>query len=145
MKSYKITIVITSLIIGFFLVSIGSKDAFSQGLEWVAESSMLTARDSFTGGVIGGKIYVFGGNGDPNGFNLKSTEMFDPVTHSWTFKASNENNAGQGVEELTGAVFNDKLYVFGAWGGGTPYGVFNFVQEYDPATDTGPQKPPNQQ
>jgi PKD repeat protein len=110
--------------------------------EWVAENNMLTARDSFTGGVIDGKIYVFGGNGNPKGINLKSTEMFDPETHLWIYKSSNENNNGQGVEELTGAVFNDKLYVFGAWGGGTPYGVFNFVQKYDPATDTWTSKAP---
>jgi N-acetylneuraminic acid mutarotase len=110
--------------------------------KWVPESSMPTARDQFTGGVIGGKIYVFGGNGNPDGINLKSTEMFDPSTHLWTYKSSNENNGGQGVEELTGAVLNDKLYVFGAEGGGTPYGVFNFVQEYDPATDTWTSKSP---
>ena len=142
MKSYKISIVIASLIIGFFLLSMDRKVAFSQSLEWVSESSMLTARDQFTGGVIGGKIYVFGGNGNPDGFNLKSTEMFDPSTHLWTYKSSNENNGGQGVEELSGAVLNDKLYVFGAEGGGTPYGVFNFVQEYDPATDTWTSKAP---
>jgi N-acetylneuraminic acid mutarotase len=93
---------------------------------------MLTARDQFTGGVIDGKIYVFGGNANPDGINLKSTEIFDPATHQWTYKSSNENNGGQGVEELSGAVFNDKLYVFGAYGGDT---VFNFVQEYDPETD----------
>jgi len=41
---------------------------------WVAETPLSTPRDQFTGGVINGKIYVFGGNGDPNGINLKSTE-----------------------------------------------------------------------
>ena len=135
MKSAKCTLVITSLIISFFLVLVGCKDVLSQNLEWVPENCMFTPRDQFTGGVINGEIYVFGGNGNPDGFNLKTTEMFDPSTHIWTFKSSNENNGGQGVEELTGAVFNNRLYVFGAWGGGNPYGVFNFVQEYDPATD----------
>ncbi len=108
--------------------------------DWTAETPMNIARDQFTGGVINGKIYVFGGNGDPNGINLKSTEMFDPVTHQWTYKADNEHNSGYGVEELTGAVVNDRLYVFGAYGGGA--GVINFVEEYNPATNMWISKAP---
>jgi len=142
MQSNKITFVIASSIVCLFMLLLGSTHAFSQSFGWVVENSMLEARDQFTGGVIGGKIYVFGGNGNPDEINLKSTEIFDPATHLWTYKSSNENNNGQGVEELTGAVFNDKLYVFGAEGGGTPYGVFNFVQEYDPAADTWTSKAP---
>ena len=107
MRNYKIAAVIASLIIGFFLISIDRKDAFSQDLEWVPENCMFTPRDQFTGGVIDGKIYVFGGNGNPDGFNLKTTEMFDPTTHIWTYKSPNENNGGQGVEELSGAVLNN--------------------------------------
>ena len=108
---------------------------------WVAETPLSTPRDQFTGGVINGKIYVFGGNGNPNGVNLKSTEMFDPATQSWTYQANNENNNGFGVEELTGTVVNGKLYVFGAYGEGyPPYGVFNFVEEYDPITNTWTSK-----
>jgi len=107
---------------------------------WVAETSLLTPRDSFIGGVIDGKIYAFGGNGDPGGIDLKSTEVFDPATQSWSFLASNEHNGGFGVEELTGAVVNGKLYVFGGYSG--PSGVFNFVEEYDPATDTWTSKAP---
>jgi len=111
-------------------------------LGWTPVPPLLTARDQFTGGVIGGKIYVFGGNGDPDGVNLKSTEMYDPGTGQWSFRADNEHNAGYGVEELSGATMNDKLYVFGAHGGGDPYGVFNFIEEYDPATDTWTSKAP---
>ena len=64
--------------------------------------------------------------------------MFDPVTNLWSYRASNEHNDGHGVEELTGAVVNGKLYVFGANGGIGPdgfYGDFNFVERYDPDTD----------
>jgi N-acetylneuraminic acid mutarotase len=109
---------------------------------WQAGPPLNTARNQFAGGVINGKIYVFGGNRNPDGLNLKSTEMLDPASGSWVYKADNEDNGGQGVEEVSGAVVNGKLYVFGAWGGGNPFGVFNFVEEYDPATDTWASKAP---
>jgi N-acetylneuraminic acid mutarotase len=104
---------------------------------WLAETPLNTPRDQFTGGVIDGKIYVFGGNGDPNGINLKSTEMFDPATRLWTYRADNEHNNGNGVEELTGAVVNGKLYVFSEVGGGN-----SFVEEYDPISNTWTSKAP---
>ena len=111
---------------------------------WQSEPSMYTARDQFTGGVINGKIYVFGGNGNPDGFNLKSTEVFNPLAvdpaNEWTQLAdNNHNDFGWGVEELTGAVVNNKLYVFGAWGGltiGGNYGTKNFNEMYDPNTNS---------
>ncbi|MEA3414864.1 MAG: hypothetical protein U9R02_01705 [Thermodesulfobacteriota bacterium] len=33
----------------------------SQNLDWQPENCLLTPRDQFAGGVIDGKIYVFGG------------------------------------------------------------------------------------
>ena len=107
-------------------------------IPWVAEAPMNMARDQFAGGVIDGRIYVFGGNGNPNGINLKSTERYDPATMRWSRIANNEHNDGRGVEELTAAVVNNKLYVFGGWGGIAPdgyNGVFNFNEMYDPATN----------
>ena len=106
---------------------------------WIAETSLNTARDQFGGGIINGKIYVFGGN-SITGDNLNSTEMFDPITRKWNYRATNEHNDGYGVEELTSAVLNGKLYIFGGWGGGNPYGVFNFVEEYNPNLDTWSSK-----
>jgi N-acetylneuraminic acid mutarotase len=113
-------------------------------VEWHIEAQMLIERDQFTGGVIDGKIYVFGGN-DKDGSDLKSTEMFDPNTSTWTSRADNNHNSGYGVEELTGAVLDGKLYVFGAYGWsewtGTS-GVFNFVEEYNPATNNWRSRAP---
>lgn len=107
--------------------------------EWDSVSALSTARDQFTAGVIGNKFYVFGGNGNPDGRNLSSLEIYDIPTDSWSFGASNPHNAGLGVEELSGAVMDGKLYVFGAWGGS---GVINFVEEYDPAADQWRSLPP---
>lgn len=122
----------------FLLVLIFASAALAN---WESETPLNVPRDQFTGGVIDGKIYVFGGNGNPNGINLKSCEVFDPATHLWSYCADNENNNGNGVEELTGGVVDGKLYVFGAYsGGGT--GVINFVEEYAPATNTWTSKAP---
>jgi len=99
---------------------------------------MLTGRNQFCGGVINGKIYVFGGN-DHDGDNLKSIEGYDPNTMQWVKLADNNHNSYQGVEELTSAVVNGKLYVFGGWGGIGPYGdygVFSFNEMYTPATNS---------
>lgn len=107
-------------------------------MRWVAESPMFVGRDQFCGGVISNKIYIFGGN-DPDQANLKSTEGYDPVAMQWVRLADNNHNGGLGVEELTSAVVNGKLYVFGAQGGygqAGYYDVFNFNEMYNPATDT---------
>ena len=113
-------------------------------VEWQIEAPMLTERYHFTGGVIDGKIYVFGGNAE-GGTDLKSTEMFDPSTGTWTRRADNNNNAGHGVEELTGAVMDGRLYVFGACGwseSNWTSGDFNFVEEYNPTTSTWMSRAP---
>ena len=109
---------------------------------WQPGPPLLTARDQFAGGVLDGKLIVFGGNRNPDGGSLLSTELLDPAAGPWAYKADNGHNGGDGVEELSGAVVNGKFYVVGAWGGGTPYGVFNFVEEYDPLSDTWTSKAP---
>jgi len=113
-------------------------------IEWQLETPMSTPRYSFTGGVIDGKIYVFGGK-DSHGENLKSTEMFDPRTDTWTRRADNNHNAGYGVEELTSAVVDGKLYVFGAYGWSewrAVSGTINFVEEYDPVSNAWRSRSP---
>jgi len=103
---------------------------------WQLVSNMMTARDQFTGCVIGDKIYVFGGNGNPDGINLNSGEVYDINTSSWSSIASNTSD---GIEELSGVGLNGKFYVFGGWGCDNPSGycgVTNFNEMYDPDTDT---------
>ncbi|NOU14784.1 MAG: hypothetical protein HOO92_12615 [Methylococcaceae bacterium] len=127
---------------------IGNTQAFGIGPTWEAVAPINTPRFQFAAGATDNNIYIFGGNG-PNESNLKSLEALDlndPST--WSNLADNNNNCfggstcvdGGGVEEVTGAGLNGKFYVFGGYGGGNPYGVFNFVQEYDPASDTWSSK-----
>lgn len=125
----------TAFVCLLFLFSVLIRGSYADPSQvWEKESSLNLARDQFGGAVIDGRIFVFGGN-SKTGENLKSTEMFNPVTHQWSYRAANEHNGGEGVEELTAAVLNGELFVFGAWGGGKPYGVFNFVEQYNPNTN----------
>lgn len=103
-------------------------------ITWSATSNMPVARDQFTGGVIEGKLYVFGGNGDPDGFNLNRLDIYDLNTGVWTRGADYDF----GIEELTSAVVGGKLYVFGGWAG-SPVRV-NLC--YDPASDTWSETAP---
>lgn len=122
-------------------IGLGVKQApITNSTSWQSGPWLLTARDQFAGSVLNNKLIVFGGNGNPAGENLKSTELFDPATGSWVYKADNNHNGGYGAEELSGAVVNGKFYAFGGWGG--PDGVFNFVEEFDPSNNTWTSKAP---
>jgi len=115
----------------------------AQANTWTQLSSMATARDQFTGCLISNEVFVFGGN-DPTGFNLFCGEKYNILTDTWSGIADNphyENPSAseRGVEELSGVALNGKFYVFGAYGGYNEsgnYGVFNYNEMYDPATDT---------
>nr|WP_321465281.1 kelch repeat-containing protein [uncultured Desulfobulbus sp.] len=100
--------------------------------KWESCSSLHIGRDQFAAGVIDNKLYVFGGNSAYG--NSNSLEIFDTATGTWTLGTAHSYSAG--VEEVTGAVIDGAFFVFGAWGGGTPYGVFNFVEKYSPKTKT---------
>lgn len=100
---------------------------------WQEVASLQKPRTSFAGGVINGKIYVFGGGNSIANTAEKTLERYDPSTGNWSFLASNEHNGGQGVEEVSGAVLNNKLYVFGGDTGLPPTGNINEV--YDPGTN----------
>lgn len=111
---------------------------------WEAVGAVNTARDQFAAGVIDNKIYIFGGNDShpeeqvlEN--DLQSTEMLNLDQPSvWSYLVDNNGNGANGLngaEELTGAGFNGKFYVFGG-SQDTGTNTFNFVEEYDPAGDT---------
>ncbi len=81
---------------------------------WQSVAPLNTGRDQFAGGVVDGKIYVFGGNSRTTGA-INSTEMFDPAVGRWVYVA----DGPYGVEEVSGAGLNGKFYVFGGvfwWG-----------------------------
>ena len=79
---------------------------------WILVSNMITARDQFAGCVIGDKIYVFGGNDNPDGINLNSGEVYD-IGSVTIRNTQNIRNWGttRGLGELsTGPVPNKTKY-----------------------------------
>ncbi len=90
------------------------------------------------------RFFVFGGN-DADGFNLYTGQKYNIVTDTWSDIADNPHfehpwSHPEGVEELTGAALNGKLYVFGAYGGlrirQWILRRIQYNQMYDPAADT---------
>ena len=93
---------------------------------------MPGARTSTVGGVINGKLYVVGGV-PPAGYSTTTVEMYDPVTNTWTAKASALTTRAL----AGGGVINGKLYVVGGCvGSDCRIGVTNALEVYDPAANS---------
>ncbi|NBI31284.1 Kelch repeat-containing protein, partial [Chengkuizengella marina] len=72
---------------------------------WTVLNSMIKSRSAFDSEVIDGKIYVMGGDLSEDGY---STEVYDPVTNTWSrFSNMNLNKI------YTSHVINGKIYVLG--------------------------------
>jgi N-acetylneuraminic acid mutarotase len=100
---------------------------------WTIKAPMPTARSFHAAAVVDGKIYVLGGNTEPNFFNhVDIVEEYDPATDVWTTKAPMPTARSF----LAAAVIDGKIYALGGDGGNT------VVEEYDPATDTWTTKTP---
>jgi len=82
-------------------------------------------------GAIGGRIYI--SHGASGGAVQTVCYEYDPVTDTWTQKAS----ASVGRQAPGGAVVNDKLYSIC---GRLDSGATGAVEEYDPATNTWTSK-----
>lgn len=97
---------------------------------WESKASMPTPRYALRTFLVQGKIYAIGGSqGDGN--SLSTVEVYDPHYDTWEILP---NNMPFKVSWFTGAVFNNKIYVFGGtpdWSTGG-----SEVWEYDPAFPT---------
>jgi N-acetylneuraminic acid mutarotase len=94
---------------------------------------MPTPREYLAVGVVNGVLYAVGGYTMPGGAQTASdaVEAYDPVTNSWTAKASMPTARGF----LAVAVVNGILYAIGGASGG-------IVEAYDPTTNTWTTKAP---
>ncbi|KAL1815581.1 hypothetical protein ACET3Z_018155 [Daucus carota] len=96
---------------------------------WTVMRKMITARSFFASGVVGGMIYVAGGN-STDLFELNSAEVMDPRKGIWRPIAS----MGTNMASYDAAVLNGKLLVTEGWF--WPFYVVPRGQIYDPKTDT---------
>jgi N-acetylneuraminic acid mutarotase len=82
--------------------------------------------------VLGGRIYVFGGNAVGCGFSgctvgteRRSAEVYDPSTNTWTPIAA----MFTARKDFDSVVLNGQIYVIGGLGGGEYLGA---VERYTP-------------
>ena len=96
---------------------------------WETKASMPTARDALCANVVGGKICCIAGMAVPK--LIDANEVYDPSTDSWTIKAPMPDFNRFGLADLTSAVVDNKIYVFG---GGSSLGNEVFNKIYDTAS-----------
>lgn len=105
---------------------------------WTQQADMPTARTTSTS-VVNGKIYAIGGGkshkrriGPGWGWEtiiLRTVEMYDPITDTWTPKADMPTPRSAAT-----CVVNGKIYLIG--GANQKQHRSEIVDVYDPATDT---------
>ena len=112
--------------------------------EWEVVSQLPTGRQAFSTAVVGGKIYLIGGNlfenekGGPFGRSL--VEVYDPQNNSW------QRLADMPTPRLLSraAAVNGKIYVVGGYSAIdrriANIKMLKVVEVYDPQTDTWVRK-----
>jgi N-acetylneuraminic acid mutarotase len=98
---------------------------------WSRGADMPTPRLVFARVAFEGKIYAFGGLAGlgASDYGLKTTEVYDPQTDTWTQAAP----MPQGVWEHSVEVVDGMFYVIG---GAYNINAMQILQVYDPQTDT---------
>jgi N-acetylneuraminic acid mutarotase len=98
---------------------------------WSTGASMPFAAGSSSSAVIDGEIYVAGGI--IGSATTNQVAKYNPQTNAWTVLAS----MPQGVNHAASISDGTKLWVFGGRdGGNVPANGFDYVQVYNPATNT---------
>jgi len=118
-------------LIAFTVIGLISNPVFGTGI-WRRRANMPTKRVGLSTAVVSGKIYAIGGwiPGGALGKTLKTVEVYDPVTNTWTKKADMPTpRFSSSISVVSG-----KIYVIGGHGGGV--NMLSTTEEYDPKTDT---------
>lgn len=106
---------------------------------WVAKTSMPTARCALATAMVDGKIYAVGGALAVKQTYYSVLEVYDPEADTWETK-TNMPSARYGMGS---GVVNGKIYTFGGWEKlhrSTDTGGSTNVFEYDPTLDTWASK-----
>jgi N-acetylneuraminic acid mutarotase len=92
--------------------------------QWWTRGSLLTPGHAFTAVTVAGRVYLMGGDSEPN---LRGVEVYDPVADQW------KRAAPMPIPNGYFAAFESKGKIVAL--PGEPSRVWA-AQEYDPATDT---------
>ncbi len=105
--------------------------------QWEIKKELIFNRDNHAVIALGGKIYVFGGNDNPN-----KTEVYDTQNDSWK-ELADMPTPRQHINYSAAAV-NGKIYVIGGIEKRSEreYIITDKNEEYDPATNTWKEKAP---
>jgi hypothetical protein len=99
--------------------------------EWILGADMPYAGGSVATALIGDKVYVAGGI--VGSATVTTAAMYDPATDSWSILPS----MPEGVNHAAAATDGQKFYIFGGRDGKNEVSNgFNYVQIYDPATNS---------
>ncbi|MCE2594036.1 putative Ig domain-containing protein [Motilimonas cestriensis] len=98
---------------------------------WVPLASLPLETRGGAAAQYNGILYYFGGTGS----DMKSVYAYDPLTDSWSAKAS----MPKGLHNLNAHTIGDKIYIVSGYGAG---GFINDTFVYDPANDSWQTKEP---
>jgi len=125
MKNLKICAIISIL-----LLSLSPSYAI---IFWNIRAPIPTSRSHFGVGMVGGRIYCFGGSRNWDGnVIIRSHEVYNPITNSWSAAASMLYPR----KAFASAVANGKIYAIGGIDSTINNNGSPRNEEYDPGTNT---------
>ena len=110
--------------------SLGITTASGGENTWETKAAMPTARKNAAAAVVGGRIYVIGGEYDMGDRWLTVVDEYNPVSDTWMTKASLPASR----RFHTAAAVGGKIYVFG--GQNSSFGTVSTTYQYDTADDS---------
>ncbi|MDP5273629.1 Kelch repeat-containing protein [Chengkuizengella axinellae] len=117
------------LVFVIFVFLFFSTSSFANDTD-IQNNMMIEGRWKFETEVLGGEIYVIGGENKDGSLNL--VEKFNPILNQWE-QVANMNSAR--ILHTT-SVLNGEIYVLGGYSKQSTYKSMNQVEVYNPDTDT---------
>ena len=106
-------------------------------LTWSPKASAPTPLFEAQGGVIGGKLYIFGGYLNSDIEVTKGVQVYDPASDTWEARAE----MPEGLTHAGNAAVGSTFYLAGGFLGDHPGPSTDHVWAYDPAADTWSELP----